>query len=39
MSDILRFKIEAVLQEGDAHLQRLAGGTEKLAPFFPPWPV
>ena len=35
MSDILRFKIEAVLQEGDAHLQRLAGGTEKLAPFFP----
>ncbi len=35
MSDILRLKIEAVLQEGDAHLLRIAVGTEKLAPVFP----
>ena len=35
MSDILRLKIEAALQEGDAHLQRLDSGTGKLAGVFP----
>lgn len=35
MTDILRLKVEAVFQEGDSHLQRLAGGTGKLASVFP----
>ena len=35
MTDILRLKIDAALQEGDAHLRRLVGGTQKLAPVFP----
>jgi hypothetical protein len=35
MSDLWQLKIEAALQEGEAHLQRLTSGTQKLAPFFP----
>ena len=35
MSDLLRLKVEAALQEGDAHLRRLAGCTGKLSPAFP----
>jgi hypothetical protein len=34
VNDVLRLKTDAALQEGDAHLRRLVGGTEKLAPVF-----
>jgi hypothetical protein len=35
VNDVLRLKTDAALQEGDAHLHRLAGGTKKLASVFP----
>ena len=35
MTDILRFKVESALLEGEAHRLRLVSGTGKLMPFFP----
>ena len=35
MTDILRFKVESALLEGEAHRLRLVSGTGKLMPFLP----